>query len=94
MVSELPHRRAVPDAPRVLSDVEGLQERCRRVAVGGEVVLGDEAVIEAQRLGILYLLHTPLKQSFPVPQVGIGPLVEETKLHICRTRLKNHAFCL
>ena len=64
-----------------LADVEGLQQGGRGVAVVGEVVFGDEAVVEAHFLGVLDLLDALFEEGFPVAEVGIRPFVKEAKLH-------------
>ena len=61
--------------------MQRLEKRRGGVAVVGEVVLGDEAVVEAERFGILYLLNALLEQDSPIPQFGIGPLVEQAEFH-------------
>ena len=44
-----------------LADVKGLQQGRGRIAVIGEMVLGNEAVVKAHCLRVLNLLHTFLK---------------------------------
>ena len=64
-----------------LPDVEGLHEGSGGIAVVGEMVLGNQAVFEAHFFRVLNLLYTLLEEGFPVAQVGVGPFVEEAKLH-------------
>jgi len=64
-----------------LTDVQGLHQGSRRVAVVGEVVFRDEAVLEPHFLGILNLFHPFFEEGRPVAQVRVRPFVKEAKLH-------------
>jgi len=67
----------------LLADVESLQKWRGRITVVGEVVLGDETVVEPHLFRVLNLLNTFSVEGLPIPQVGIRPLIEKTKLHVC-----------
>src|SRR5262249_754252 len=67
--------------PGALTDVQGLHERGRGVAIVGEVVLGNQAVVKADGFGILDLLHALFKEKLPLPQRRVWPLVKQPKLH-------------
>ena len=67
----------------LLADVEGLQQRRGRIPVIGEVVLGDETVVEPHLFRVLDLLNTFSVEGLPIPQFGVRPFVEKTKLHVC-----------
>jgi hypothetical protein len=59
-----------------LPDIEGLQEWRGGVAVLGEMVFGNQAVIEAHFLRVLNLLHPFLKKGLPVSQGRVRPFVK------------------
>src|SRR5712691_823436 len=75
--------RGSPDAnaSRALTDVQRLHERRWRVTVIAEMVLGNEAIIEPERLRVLDLLHTLFEEQLPIAQSRVWPLVEQSKLH-------------
>jgi hypothetical protein len=64
-----------------LPNVQRLHKWRWRVPVIGEMVLGNEAIVETECLRVLDLLHSFFKEQLPIAQRRVRPLVKQPKLH-------------